>query len=505
VDQDGDHAETYLRLLAEAALRASAHKPPGVASSLDGAARAHRAADILVDAGVLDDARAEEILLMLSAALHVRGHRGWQAPGGGRVMRIGAITAPGSRAPQPGTAAQRHHPWRVSHDFPGQVRGSKLMALIVTGDRMIAPATLAFPPSAGLTDLAAPSFADLEASDDTSASYQVSFTHGAWAGSTWTGTVLLRPPPSPRARLLTITGPNGPVLRAQLSPDPPAREPRAAVAPLAESPGERLLIRRAEAMLGALALPGAPGWHIDPAGPGLRRPGGPQVMRVVTPGFPGTLPPSPVTPAAGPSPLALAYSVTEERGPGLEEVIAVLEGARVLSPLSPVPARVAALSMALGGTALGGTALGGPASRQAGKLPSRWHEVLAYYGRRGHRQPSSGTGSIGATLPEVDGALFAVAGVHAGRTGTVLHVIGRGFIPGPRVRQDMRFSWWARDEDGSWHLAIAQAWHPANEDVTVRLILLPPLSPGGPGSTSTLTLEITGPASQLTADLTVRW
>jgi hypothetical protein len=148
---------------------------------------------------------------------------------------------------------------------------------------------------------------------------------------------------------------------------------------------------------------------------------------------------------------------------------------------------------------------GGLPGRPAEKLPARWREVLAYYGRRGHRPLAFGTGSIGVTLPEVDGARFAVAGVHTGRTGTVLHVIGRGLRPMPRPRQDLRFSWWARDDDGGWHLAILQGWNTANEDLTMRLALLPPLHPDEPGSRGTLTLEITGTTSQLTADLTVHW
>ncbi|HEX3965257.1 MAG TPA: hypothetical protein VHZ03_52865 [Trebonia sp.] len=75
----------------------------------------------------------------------------------------------------------------------------------------------------------------------------------------------------------------------------------------------------------------------------------------------------------------------------------------------------------------------------------------------------------------------------------------------PRPHQDMRFSWWARDESGSWHLAVVVAWNLANDNLHMRLALLPPLRPGNPGSTGTLTLEVSGTASQLTADLTVHW
>jgi hypothetical protein len=49
------------------------------------------------------------------------------------------------------------------------------------------------------------------------------------------------------------------------------------------------------------------------------------------------------------------------------------------------------------------------------------------------------------------------------------------------------------------------AWNLANDNLHMRLALLPPLRPGNPGSTGTLTLEVSGTASQLTADLTVHW
>jgi hypothetical protein len=39
----------------------------------------------------------------------------------------------------------------------------------------------------------------------------------------------------------------------------------------------------------------------------------------------------------------------------------------------------------------------------------------------------------------------------------------------------------------------------------MRLALLPPLRPGDPGSTGTLTLEVSGTTGQLTADVTVHW
>ena len=59
-----DRAETYLRLLAEAALRPAADAD---------ISRVRRAAEVLTDAGVLTDKTAAEILTDVQLALWVRG------------------------------------------------------------------------------------------------------------------------------------------------------------------------------------------------------------------------------------------------------------------------------------------------------------------------------------------------------------------------------------------------------------------------------------------------
>jgi hypothetical protein len=428
-----ERAETYLRLLAEAALRSAADGDIG---------RLHRTADILAEADALTGQTAAQILTDLQLALRLRGRHtpfsldSW-------LQRLAGFQPPGL----PGRAGGGPEPWRVLQAGP-PTAGSRLMALILTADKALAPATLYFPSSAGLAGSYAPPLAALTATDDLGTRYRLGFTEGAWAGSTWTGTVLFIPAPPAAARGLEISGPNGPLLRAEITAAPHGdTAPGAALRPVQESPGERLLTRRAEAMLAALAL-------------GVRDIHG-----------------------LGQSALA--------------ELAGTLEAAGLLSPLSPALARLAAL----------GQLIGLPTEGPASEVPARWMSVMAHYGRRRRLPPVTGTAVIGALLPEIDGARLAIAGLRSGGSGTFLHIVVRGLGPLPWRRPpgqsaDARLSWWARDDAGGWHLGAIEDVSPAGgAEGLLRLALLPPLA----HATAVLTIEVTGTAGQVTADLPVRW
>lgn len=434
-DGYGERAETYLRQLAEAALRPAADRNTG---------RVARAADVLVDAGVLSGQLAAQILADLQLALRVRGRREAFTAG----LRLSRLTAFRPR-------------WRVLPLGPPPA-GSRLMALIRIADRAIAPAVLHFSPTPiALLDAGVPPLAALTATDDLGTRYRIGFPDGAWAGSTWTGTISLYPAPPPAARRLEITSPNGPVLRADIAAAPAgAAVPVMDLGSARESPGERLFTRRAEAMLAALAQAGQDGR-------------GPRVL------------------------------------PGMAELTAVLEAAGVLSPLSAAPARVAALGQLLG------LPMEGPAS----EVPARWMAVAAHYGRRRRPAPVTGTAAIGVVLPLLDGARFAVAGLHSGGPGSFLHVVAEGLRPLPRrpppglpwdpatsretaVAIDAGFSWWLRDDAGGWHLGAIEEVSPlGGREGLLRMPLLPPL--GHPAAT--LALEVSGPTQQVAATLPVRW
>lgn len=428
----GERAETYLRLLAEAALRPAADGDTG---------RLRRAADALVEARALTEQTAAQILTDFQLALSLRG-RQTLFPPGSRLRRLTGFRPHGAPGQADGTAA----PWRVL-PAGSPAPGSRLMALILMADKALAPVTLYFPSAAGLPGGDVPPLTALTATDDLGTRYRLGFTDSTWAGSTWTGTVLFSPAPPPAARGLEIIGPNGPLLRAEITAAPhDGTAPGAAARPVTESPGERLFTRRAEAMLAALA-------HGDQNVHGL-----------------------------GQSALA--------------ELAATLEAAGLLSPLSPAPARLAAL----------GQLIGLPTKGPASAVPARWMSVVAHYGRRRRLPPVTGTAAIGALLPEIDGARLAIAGVRSGGAGTFLHVVARG-IPllhrrPPRTSWDCDHSWWVRDDAGSWHLgAIADVSPAGGAEGVLRLALLPPLA----RATAAATVEVTGTTQQVTADLSVRW
>jgi hypothetical protein len=435
----GERAETYLRLLAETSLRSAAE---------GNTSRVRDAAEVLVDAGVLSDQAAAQIIADLQLALRIRGKR--EARPAGALLR--RLTAFRPRHLY-GEAAGQPEPWRVLPLGPPPA-GSRLMALIRTDDRALAPAVLHFSPIALLDTEIAP-LTTLTATDDAGTDYRLGFPGGTWAGSTWTGTISLHPAPPATARRLEISSPNGPVLRADLTTaEPAAGAPVMVPGPAAESPGERLLARRAEGMLATLG-------RVGPAGRGLRP-------------------------------------------PDTGELTATLEAAGALSPLSVAPARLAAL----------GQLLGLPAEGPASEVPDRWTAVVAYYGRRRRPAPASGTAAIGVVLPTLDGARFAVAGLHSGVPGSFLHVVAEGLRPLPRrvlldpgrssegaLFIDTGFSWWVRDDTGGWHLCALEEVNPVGMEGLLRMALLPPL--GHP--TTALTLEVSGPTQQVTATLPVRW
>jgi hypothetical protein len=272
----------------------------------------------------------------------------------------------------------------------------------------------------------------------------------------------LRPDPPHQIRWLDLTTAAGePATRIDLNPQIPV--PDATVTRNAHSPGELLLDALAARILTAAA-------HF------AQRNHGPSA-------------------AAGPELRALGDEVA-----GL---VAALDAADLLPPDSPVPGQLARLCIRLG---IDGHSITAP---PAGDLPERWQDMLAR--RREPQAPAPGilTGAI-AELPELDGAKIAIAGLHHGDRGTILHLLATGVTlqagwpyairPVPAL--------WIRDSYGRWHAtdtdSVVRPWghHGANPwtdtcMVTVWLRIIPPLDRG----TAWIEISAAGRSAQVRATL----
>jgi hypothetical protein len=189
----------------------------------------------------------------------------------------------------------------------------------------------------------------------------------------------------------------------------------------------------------------------------------------------------------------------------LGDIIAGLEAADVLSPLSLVPARLAALCASL---RISGH---GIAAAPADDLPEPWLSLLAHYQRR---KPDlapvrDGYAGVAAVLPELDGVRLALLGLLNSEGSSSLHVLACGMTaegqPGPLgVDLDFPLSIWLRDSGGRWHAARPAGWHrtgPGNRECAVRLRLVPPLG----RSTPWIEVVAGGRSAEVRTRLPLRW
>jgi hypothetical protein len=297
------------------------------------------------------------------------------------------------------------------------------------------------------------------AADDRGGSYQIS-----WCGEMAPRELLLRPDPPHQLRWLDLTTAAGePATRIDLGPQIPA--PDVTVTQNAHSPGELLLDAIAARILTAAA-------RFSQNNPGQSA-------------------------AASPELRALGD------GPG--HIVAALHAAGMLPPDSPVPGQLAGLCTRLGISGHGITA------PPAGDLPERWKSMLTP--PSGEPQPPPGAGILAATvaeLPELDGAKIAIAGLHHGERGTIMHLLATGVT--------LEAGWpygvrplpvlWIRDSDGRWHAThtdgVVSPWgengaNPWTDTrmVTVWLRIIPPLDRG----TAWIEISAAGRSAQVRATL----
>jgi hypothetical protein len=268
------------------------------------------------------------------------------------------------------------------------------------------------------------------ATDDKGNSYAFGFTVGSRGNLEWPGELTLEPEPPPDIRWLDLTI-GGTVRRVPLEATSPP--PEVTLTPHAHSPGEHYLHG-----IAAQIFAGLPVFTHS--------------LRRHSPLF------RPV----------LANHLTD----GLGDIIAALQSAGALSPLSPVPAQLATLCESLEITDHGITA---PPTRD---LPDPWLSLLTYYHRRKPVTAIPGAGYAGAAvmLPELDGTTLSILGVHNGEDGTIVHVHASALTSDEDLVLPLL---WIRDEGGRWHTTRKSfvSELPGGE-ITARMEIFPALPRG---------------------------
>jgi len=487
-------AETYLRLLAEAELRGPmvpARRQPWSGQG-GSTARLTAVAQALTAVRALDPEIVEDILADFDLAVSVR-----QRPDRPMSGRLGAAGPRPGRLlfPSPGTLLRRsrlatqssREPARAPQPGPGPGGPDRLVPVGLTvpyrdeglSGEMFLMAFAHTAAGARFTmvwethsrhdperDPIHPGLLPFErftVADDRGGGYQLDFARSG--GPEWAGDVSLRPEPPDDIRWLDISAPDGPVVRVEL--DPVAAEAAVGAEPAVTevelSPGEHLLVMLAERLL------------------------------TVAPEFPHYL--RMQLAAISPGPLHTVAT-------GMGDVIAALEAADVLSPLSPVPGRLAAVCA---GMRVSGHGITAPPAQD---LPEPWLSLLAHYQRR---KPDTvpvrdGYAAVAAGLPELDGIRLALLSLLNTDGGSWLQVLARGLESetsrGPfGIDSYFPVSVWIRDSGGRWHACRPAGWHRHNGEYVGKLQVVPPLT----RSTAWIEVLAAGPSAQVRVQLPLRW
>jgi hypothetical protein len=494
---DREGAETYLRLLAEAAMRGS--PAPAADPRPPDTSRLMVVGHALTAVGALDPVIAEEILTDFRLAVSVRQLHGDPDQGPSQVVPVAQwlsqgravphkkphpapATAPSGSAPS-GSAPSGSAPSgsALFRDAAGQERADRFVPVGLTvpfragaisgelclmsfaqtgmGARFVAAwgvRTESLEPQLGYQHPGLIPFDLFTVTDDRGARYQLDHTPGG--DTEWPNLISLSPPPPPSIRWLDVASPYRQAVRVDLRPperyggagsptggsSPGGDAGQVSVSDIKLSPGEHLLVMLAERLLS---------W--TPEFPHGGRPAG-LVAGLVT------------GPPSGPWRTMAA---------GFGTIVAALEAADVLSPLSPVPARLAALCASLD---LNGHGIAVPPAHD---LPEPWLSLLAHYQRRKPEptQMRDGYAALAASLPELDGIRLTLLGLQHTGGRSALHVLAQGQTPEPRTGPldiDLSFplSLWLRDSGGRWHAARQDRCHRAEPESAIRLRLVPPLT-----------------------------
>ena len=455
---DSQRAEAHLRLLAEEELRRPAWEWGERLS------RVGRVALLATAMGALDDEVADRILADFDTALVARqadapGRLGVAAVSRRRsaVARFGPAMPAGSQSSPSSPTLGRLV--RLGQVIPlrAEPAGGEVYLLSYAQTEGGPQLSLFMRPirQAGISGPEVRILQQFTATDDRWAHYQMSARDLGGGIEGWT--LVLKPSPLHDPQWLDlITAPGQPAVRVNL--DRSARPPQDATVtadPVTASPGDHLLHAIAARLL-ARASPN---------------------------GFP-------LREGARSGPLASGHE-------GFGDVIALLQAAGALSPVSPVPGQFAALCDRLHLTGQGITA---PPVRD---LPEPWLSMLAHdQGDHAGTAPvADGGAAVAVALPELEGITLAILGLHNCQDRTVVHIHASGpmgqvnYTPAAAL-----YYWpviWIRDNGGGWHATrlLGQSGN------ALRMEMVPPLS----RATTQIEVVATGCLAEARARLPLRW
>jgi hypothetical protein len=358
-----------------------------------------------------------------------------------------------------------------------------LLALVLAPDRAVltAAAWLTEPgPSARRPGRRLPAplpFGALVATDEHGSQYQADHTAQS-ADGRWSVAFELIPVPPPGIRRLDITGPaiKDPI-RVDLARTP---DPGSAAGP---DPADS----------DAASLDPGPG-RPDPGHPDPARPDPARRGRLHTSLSRAEWPLDALAEGLL-ADVARGYDPGDAPLSGLAEVVGALQAAVGLTAGSAALSRLATLAGRLGISFPAGLR---PLTRPV-ELPEAWTSVLDH---RGAADGPDRVAAVAAVLPEVDGARFALAGLDSVADSATLRVVAWGWQPSPRSGLGgERFSWWARDDRGRWHLAREHGVHYGGGQVDLIVEFGPALDPDA----RALEIIVRGPSSQAAVTVPLRW
>jgi hypothetical protein len=447
-----ERAESYLRLLAEEELRRPAWPR-----------RVRWASELLIAIGALDGVVADRIVADFDLALLARQAFPTPAVRAARLQRWSAGVRFRSAMPvssgSPTAGPVRGRVVRLGQVLPVPVGEVYLLSYAQTGPGH--QLSLFMRPTRQV-DSAGPEAGILEqftATDDRGTCYQMMVSNLGGGADGWT--LLLEPSPPHDPRWLDlITAPGQPAVRVGL--DPSARPPHdvtVTAGPVTASPGDHVLRAVAARLLAQDDLLGFP---LRQSAPRSR----------------------PLPPGAG----------------GLGDVIAALQAAGALSPLSPVPGQFAALCARLH---LPGHSITAPLARD---LPDPWLSMLAHdQSEQARTDPAADGGAAAAVpLPDLGGITLAILGLHNCLGRTVVHMHASGPMNQVSYSPAELYYWpvtWIRDSGGRWHATRILGRGGSAGGTALRVEVVPPLS----RATTGIEVIATGRSAEARASLPLRW